>query len=238
MDPVTAAIITALALGVAGGVKQVGEKVIVDAYNSLKAVLQRKYRVNDDLIEALDKLETKPDSDARRRMLQEEIETAKADQDDEVIAVAQVLLEHIKTHPGGEQLTQTVIGNYNQSIQSKAARDVNITLNTERAQGETIPTKRKDIDETTLELLTEISNAFSGSYFPVKLQDAFDAWELIMSDKLDDAELTRLNKLGANIERMVDGRDFRDLSRSDLRSEVKELTKIAKQPPAAYFTVV
>ena len=43
MDPISAAIVAGLAAGVAGGATEVGKKVIGDAYNALKAALQRKF---------------------------------------------------------------------------------------------------------------------------------------------------------------------------------------------------
>jgi hypothetical protein len=108
MDPVTTAIVAALAAG-AG---KVAEKAIVDAYDGLKAILKRKFREQGDLAEAIKELEAKPESDGRKTTLREEVVNAKADQDPDVLKAALALLDQIKAHPGGEQHIQTAIGSY------------------------------------------------------------------------------------------------------------------------------
>ena len=87
MDPITMAIITALA--------KLGETVINDSYQALKGALQHKYGVDSGLVEAMHKLEEKPDSVAHKEMLREEVEAAKADQDSELLKIAQALLDKL-----------------------------------------------------------------------------------------------------------------------------------------------
>jgi hypothetical protein len=112
MDPITTAIVAALAAGVAGGATEVGKKVVVDAYVTLKTALKNKFGGDGDLVDAVDKLEKKPDSGGRKEVLQEEVAAAKADQDPEILKAAQDLIDQIKAQPGGEQHIQTAIGNY------------------------------------------------------------------------------------------------------------------------------
>ena len=112
MDPITTAIVAALAAGVASGAGEVGQKVIVDAYSALKAALKSKFGVDSDLVEAVDQLEKKPDSAGRQETLKEEVTAAKADQAPEILKAAQDLLDLIKAQPGGEQHVQTAIGSY------------------------------------------------------------------------------------------------------------------------------
>jgi hypothetical protein len=101
MDPITLAIVTALG--------QLGQTVIADAYHALKAALQQKLGLDSDLVEAVDKLEAKPDSKARQALLQEEVETAQANQDPELVTAAEALLEKLKALPGGQvTITQDV----------------------------------------------------------------------------------------------------------------------------------
>jgi len=51
MEPITA-IVTALALGAAAGLKPIAEQAIKDSYAALKALITRKYAgVNVDLLE-------------------------------------------------------------------------------------------------------------------------------------------------------------------------------------------
>jgi hypothetical protein len=61
VDPITLAITTALA--------NLGQEVIKDAYNALKAALKQKFGVRSEIVEAVDKPEEKPDSKARQALL-------------------------------------------------------------------------------------------------------------------------------------------------------------------------
>ena len=112
MDPITTAIVAALAAGVASGATEVGKKVVVDAYDTLKTAIKNKFGGDSDLVDAVDKLEKKPDSGGRKEVLQEEVAAAKADQDPEILKAAQDLIDQIKDQPGGEQHIQIAIGSY------------------------------------------------------------------------------------------------------------------------------
>lgn len=110
MDPITLAITSALG--------NLGAKVINDAYQALKIALQQKYGVDSDLVDALEKVEKKPDSDNRKDVLHEEIATVEADKDAEIIKAAESLIAAIKSQPGGKErveqiINQTVKGNHN-----------------------------------------------------------------------------------------------------------------------------
>jgi hypothetical protein len=94
VDPITLAITTALA--------NLGQEVVKDAYHALKAALQHKFGVNSELVEAVDKLEERPDSKARQAVLQEEVASVKADQDPELFQVAKTLSEQLNQISGGK----------------------------------------------------------------------------------------------------------------------------------------
>lgn len=107
MDPITTAIIAALA--------NLSKDAINDCYGGLKGALKKKFGETSDLVDAVDKLEQKPDSEGRKAMLQEEIETAKVNDDPDLLRLAQDLLDKIKEQPGGQQIinqtqTNTVSG--------------------------------------------------------------------------------------------------------------------------------
>ena len=106
MDTIFTAIVSSLG--------KLSEEVIKDAYNALKGIIIKKFGKKSDLTGAIENLEKKPDSTGRRETLKEEIVAAKADQDDEVIKVAEALIEKLEAQPG-ERTTvqQTVIGNQN-----------------------------------------------------------------------------------------------------------------------------
>jgi hypothetical protein len=106
-----------------------GEPMVKDGYEALKAVIRRKFGKDSDLSDAVDKLEKNPTSPGRKETLKEELATAKADQDAELIQAAQALLEKVKALPGGQQIIQqTVTGN--QNIFS-ATGDVTVTFGKE-----------------------------------------------------------------------------------------------------------
>jgi len=88
MDPITLAITTALA--------NLSQTVISDAYQALKAALQQKYGVKSEVVEAVNKLEEKPESKARAALLQEEVLSTGAGQDEELLQLANTLLEELK----------------------------------------------------------------------------------------------------------------------------------------------
>ncbi len=110
MDPITTAIVAALA--------NLSKDAVKDCYGCLKGTLKKKFGETSDLAEAVDKLEKKPDSEARKGMLQEEIETAKVNDDPELLSLAQELIEKIKEQPGGQQIIN--------QTQTNTVSDVNI----------------------------------------------------------------------------------------------------------------
>jgi len=108
MDPITLAIVTGLAIPTA-------KDVITDSYQALKAVLKKKFGDQSDVVDAVEKLEKKPDSEARKATVQEEIENAKVNDDPEIVKLAQELLNKLKEQPGGQEIinqtqTNTVSG--------------------------------------------------------------------------------------------------------------------------------
>src|SRR5688572_3348388 len=88
VDPITAAVIFA--------VGKLGERVINDGYNALKAVLSRKWGANSDLMNAVYQVEKRPESLGRRNTLSEEVLATNAHQDAEVLKIAQDLLNIIQ----------------------------------------------------------------------------------------------------------------------------------------------
>jgi hypothetical protein len=113
MDPITTAIVAAIAAGALSGVKKAGEQVLVDAYVKLKDLLKTKFGAKSKVIKAVVDLESTPKSIARQGVVAEEVLLAKADKDADLLKLAQQLLKAIKAQPGGEQIIQTAIGDQN-----------------------------------------------------------------------------------------------------------------------------
>ena len=112
MDPITTAIMAAIA----SGVSKVGEQAVVDTYAKLKDLLKKKFGAKSEVVKAVKGVEAKPDSSVRKEVLKEEVAAAKADKDPEILKVAQALLKTIKAKPGGDQFIQTAIGDQNIQI--------------------------------------------------------------------------------------------------------------------------
>lgn len=112
MDPITTAIIAAIA----SGVSKVGEQAVVDAYAKLKDLLKKKFGAKSEVVKAVKEVEAKPDSSARKEVLKEEVAAVKADKDPEMLKAAQMLLKVLKAKPGGDQIIQTAIGDQNIQI--------------------------------------------------------------------------------------------------------------------------
>jgi hypothetical protein len=132
MDPITTAIVAALAAGAASGATEIGKQALVDAYGALKAALKKKFGPDSDLADAMHKLEQKPDSAGRKALLQEEVAASQADQDADLLAAAQALLEQIKTRPGGEQHIQQATGSY--IAQADRGGTATVTVTPDRAK--------------------------------------------------------------------------------------------------------
>jgi hypothetical protein len=104
MDPITAAIVAAFAVG-AG---KVVEKSVLDAYEGLKTVIKKKLGGESKVLTALADLEAEPDFEPHKAALQGRIKQAQADQDSDILQAAQALLDRVKAQPGGTQTIQNI----------------------------------------------------------------------------------------------------------------------------------
>ncbi len=101
MDPITAAIVAALAAGAVSGLTETGKTAIIDAYKKLKDLLAGKFGARSEVVQAVDQLETKPESAGRQGTLQEEIIAVRAEQNADVLAAAKHLLTLIQPQQAG-----------------------------------------------------------------------------------------------------------------------------------------
>ena len=92
MDPVTL-IVTALATGAAAAAKDIGGDAVKSAFNSLKALIAKKFGGKADVENAVAQVEQKPESTGRKETLKEELQAAGADQDQELLAQVQAFLK-------------------------------------------------------------------------------------------------------------------------------------------------
>lgn len=112
MDPITAAIVAAISAGAMGGLTEVSKTALTDAYGKLKALLVKKFGKESEVVQAVEQVEAKPASDARKALLTEEVATVKADQDSELLALAQAVQQVLELSPEHAAHTQTATGNY------------------------------------------------------------------------------------------------------------------------------
>jgi hypothetical protein len=91
MDPVTVAVVSAIAAGAATGLNETVAQAIRDAYGTLKRLItQRGVDVSA--------VENKPASEAKRNSLAEDLEDAGAGADPELRAATQALLAALREH--------------------------------------------------------------------------------------------------------------------------------------------
>lgn len=124
MDPVTAAIVAAVA---AGAVK-VATDVVPDLYKGLKALLKRKFGEENAVSKAVDEVEAEPESAGQKILLEERVKKARADQDADIVAAAKKLLEQLEAQPGGAHIVQTVTGNYNAQAADHSTASVSVNV--------------------------------------------------------------------------------------------------------------
>lgn len=114
MDLITTAIVAALSTGVIGGLTETGKTAIGDAYSALKAALLKRFGQQHALVKAVEAVEAKPSSVGRQTTLVEEVMDARADQDVELLTLAEQLRQILKEHTKVDiAVQQTIIGNYN-----------------------------------------------------------------------------------------------------------------------------
>jgi hypothetical protein len=96
---VSNSIVAALSAGAAAGATDTAKSAIADAYQGLKRLVKKKFGHDSDVAEAIDKIEAKPDSGARREVLAEELKAINSASDPELVSAAQSLLALIKSRP-------------------------------------------------------------------------------------------------------------------------------------------
>ncbi len=126
MDPITAAILAAIAAGAAAGLGDAAKQAVADAYAGLKGLIVRKFGAQSELAKAVEGVQAKPDSEARQGVLKEEVASAKAELDPELVKAALALLEKLQAQPGGPSVAQTAIGSYIAQATGGGTASVNV----------------------------------------------------------------------------------------------------------------
>jgi beta-phosphoglucomutase-like phosphatase (HAD superfamily) len=126
MDPITLAIVSAVAAGAVEGGSKVAEQVIMDAYQGLKGLINRKFGQDSKIAQAIDEIEEDPKDQLYQQMLAKRVKNAEADEDSELVAKANELLEQLKAKPEGASLVQNIYGSFNAVTGSGGTATVNV----------------------------------------------------------------------------------------------------------------
>ena len=126
MDPVSAAIVAAVTAGLVQGAGEVSQKALVEAYQRLKDLLTHRFGNRSSVVQAVEGLEGRPDSAARREVLVEEVSRSGADEDGEIAAVARDLLTQVQQDPALGPSVQQAIGSYIAQADRQSHAEVNV----------------------------------------------------------------------------------------------------------------
>ena len=130
MDPVSAAILAAISAGALAGISQTAQSSVVDLYQALRAKIIQKFRRTSDVTTALEQIEARPESSARRALLEEEIARSGMAKDPEIVDIAQKILELLAAKD--DTHSQVAIGSYI----AQADRQSNATVSIENPRGQ------------------------------------------------------------------------------------------------------
>jgi hypothetical protein len=100
----------AIVAALSAGATDTAKSAIADAYQGLKSLIKKKFGHDSDVAEAIDKLEAKPDSGARKEVVAEELKAVNSASDPELVSAAQSLLALIKGLPQSEKHIQVAQG--------------------------------------------------------------------------------------------------------------------------------
>lgn len=128
MEPVTTTIAAAVALGAAESLKDVAAAAVKDSYNALKKLIQSRYGNNEDVTDAVEYVAKKPEAAPRRQVLENALQEAGADKDQELVQLAQQLLAALKEQPGGKEAVQQTIEQHVSGQGNVIAGTGNITV--------------------------------------------------------------------------------------------------------------
>lgn len=124
MEPITFMAIAAFVGYRASGV--VLDRATSDAYDLLMDKVKGKFGDRSGVTDAVSRFEDKPESEARKGVVREELDEAKADEDPDIEAAAKKLLDLMDDQPGSKQYVQTVRGDNNALAQDNSSASVSI----------------------------------------------------------------------------------------------------------------
>ena len=107
MDSLTATFIAAVSAGVTSlatkVTKEVGSKMISDAYDTLKDSIRKKFGKDSSVIEAVEQVETEPKLESNQKKLEQKIREVKADSDKELLKLCGDLQRALQESNAGKK---------------------------------------------------------------------------------------------------------------------------------------
>jgi chemotaxis regulatin CheY-phosphate phosphatase CheZ len=112
MDSITTALVAAATAGATAGLTDTAKVAVGEAYAGLKALIKERFGVDNAVTEAVERLESKPDSRSRKLEVVEAVTESKAAESTEIVVAAEMLLAKLNETPAGEQHIQAAFGSY------------------------------------------------------------------------------------------------------------------------------
>jgi len=118
MDPITTAVVAALAAGITQG-------SVADAYNGVKQLIKTKF--DNNVIEIIESLEKEPNSDIGKQWLQEKVQTNHLDKDTGILEAAKKLMDEIEKSSGVENHVMQAKGKFIAQADHGSTANINIS---------------------------------------------------------------------------------------------------------------
>jgi hypothetical protein len=103
MDPISTAIVAAVSASVTNGMTAVGKEAILDAYKGIKNAIKSKFGKDNNISKTITDLEANPESKGRQLLLAEQIVTAEANRDSDILKITQKLTEALQSTETGRK---------------------------------------------------------------------------------------------------------------------------------------
>jgi len=104
MDPTIASIVSAVAVGFAAAAKDTAQQAVKDAYAGLKKLIEDRYQVG------LSNMEQRPTSDSQKSAVAEALQEKNAQNDADLVAKAQSVIEAVQTYDPDPAKTAGSVG--------------------------------------------------------------------------------------------------------------------------------
>lgn len=102
------------------------DRATADAYELLKGKLKDRFGDRSEVAGAISQLEGKPESEARKGLVREELDGAGADEVPDIEVAARNLLDLMDERPGAAQHVQSIRGDCNAQAQDNSSASVSI----------------------------------------------------------------------------------------------------------------